>query len=522
VQVFGELPGFGMMSYPKIAPIDVPIPAERQSARRHYGVHPYFTRRPHNVVRSYILRYTREKDVVVDPFGGSGVTAIEAWLENRVGVQNDINPLANFIAEGVVNLSRGSIRDYTKALSALRERCERKLLAVERMSPAELEVLRQDLKMPRNIRLPRSSDVLFYHELFSPHQLASLALLKDAIDGISPSWLRRGMLLAWSATLAKVNKTFLSAEGRAESRGGSSIFSIYRYKVAKMPVELPVWQTFEERFSNVIAAKAEIDKTIEVKQRTTGWYGKFESYAEDIDALARRLKSQADYIFTDPPYGGHISYLDLSTLWNCWLDQMPSDSARGRELIVGGELAIQESSYVRRLGDAVTGCLSMLKKDRWMSVVFQHWNPAYFEAILSSAASEGAELRTAISQIGDPIWSMHKKKGSESVLAGEMILTFIKSGRRTLTPVSNDFDVSDAVKRVLSEVEGNEIYGELLFNKIIIAAWREGAIRSLGIAKSDFIHLIKKNGWHYDASRHCWARGLARGEASLFADAEYQ
>ena len=70
------------------------------------------------------------------------------------------------------------------------------------------------------------------------------------------------MLLAWSATLTKLNKTFLSAEGRAESRGGSSIFSIYRYKIAKHPIELPAWSTFKERALNVIDAKAEIDKAI--------------------------------------------------------------------------------------------------------------------------------------------------------------------------------------------------------------------------------------------------------------------
>ncbi len=65
-----------------IEPLKEPIAANRQGARRHYGVHPYFTRRPYNVVREYILHYSKEKDRVLDPFGGSGVTAIEAFLEN--------------------------------------------------------------------------------------------------------------------------------------------------------------------------------------------------------------------------------------------------------------------------------------------------------------------------------------------------------------------------------------------------------------------------------------------------------
>src|SRR5712692_8006074 len=111
-----------MNHYAKILPIESPIPADRQGAKRHYGVHPYFTRRPYNVVRRYILNYSKERDRVLDPFGGSGVTAIEAFLENRIGIQNDINPLANFIAQGVVDLSKGDSVDYKSALSDLKDR----------------------------------------------------------------------------------------------------------------------------------------------------------------------------------------------------------------------------------------------------------------------------------------------------------------------------------------------------------------------------------------------------------------
>jgi len=105
-----------MIKYNAILPIESAISAERQSAKRHYGVHPYFTRRPHNVVRRYVTHYSREGDRVLDPFGGSGVTAIEAFLENRVGIQNDINPLANFIA-AVSSISTKASYPTTSPLS---------------------------------------------------------------------------------------------------------------------------------------------------------------------------------------------------------------------------------------------------------------------------------------------------------------------------------------------------------------------------------------------------------------------
>jgi hypothetical protein len=86
-----------------IPTIEETIADERQRWARHYGVHPYFTRRSATVVRAYLGRYTQPGDVVLDPFGGSGVTAIEAFLMGRIGIQNDLNPFANFIAAAIAD-----------------------------------------------------------------------------------------------------------------------------------------------------------------------------------------------------------------------------------------------------------------------------------------------------------------------------------------------------------------------------------------------------------------------------------
>lgn len=498
-----------MNTYSTIHPIDVPISAERQSAKRHYGVHPYFTRRPYNVVRKYILNYSYQGDRILDPFGGSGVTAIEAFLENRTGIHNDINPMANFIAKGIVDLRHGDISAYRFALKTLHDRCEKKLAEIESSNEKELTRWLRVTTLPPNPRLPKNSDVEHYHDLFLPQQLVGLALLKETIDTLDNRYAKKGMLLAWSATLTKLNKTFLSAEGRLESRGGSSIFSIYRYKVAKKPVALPAWQTFHERALNVIAAKEEIDKAIELKERTGGWQGRFEIHGKDVEELADELDGRVDYIFTDPPYGAHISYLDLSTLWNVWLGDTPSQKDRERELIVGGEMGLDETTYVERLGKSIRACVKMLKPRRWMSVVFQHWNTSYFETILRSAAESGMELRAAISQVGDPIWSMHKKKGSESVLAGEMILTFFRSGKRQYVDKPRSFDIHGAVAEILDSAGAKYIYGEYLFNRIVMDAWQKGAIGALNISRTAFAELIKSHGWHYDGENHYWVRNNA-------------
>ena len=157
----------------------------------------------------------------------------------------------------------------------------------------------------------------------------------------------------------------------------------------------------------------------------------------------------------------------------------------------------------------------MLKEERWLSIVFQHWNVAYFEAILSAAADSGAELKAAVAQIGDPIWSMHKKKNQESVLAGELILTFHKTGVQRRLAASADLDLGGTIRRILASADANGVYGEDLFNQIVIEAWNKNAMGSLSVTKDEFARVIEDLGWRYDSIHHFWAKGN-QAPASLF------
>jgi hypothetical protein len=198
-------------------------------------------------------------------------------------------------------------------------------------------------------------------------------------------------------------------------------------------------------------------------------------------------------------------------MWNGWLGKNPPRQTRGMELIVGGEEAIPEETYVRRLSSAMTASLHMLRRDRWISVVFQHWNTAYFSAILSAAAECGADLRSAVSQVGDPIWSMHKKKSSQSVLAGEMILTFLKTGKANREQRAGSFDLEAWTKKALAPLAGRRVFGEYLLNQMIIEAWKKRAIHSLNVTKHDFSDLLQRNGWKYDAPSHSWIQHSGQG-----------
>ncbi len=504
--------------YARIEPIAHAIKASRQLARRHYGIHPYFTRRPPNVVRAYIEHYSRRGDRVLDPFGGSGVTAIEAFLSNRHGIHNDINPLANFIAREISDATHSSTHYIREAFAAVSAECRHLLRSIPRMTDHEVDGYLRNVPLPANIELPRNADVRRFYDLFATRELLALGILKQSIDKLAVQEARGQLLLAWSATVAKLNKTFLSARGRAESRGGSSVFSIYRYKVAKDPVVLLPWETFEERVRNIIKGKQEVLREIRFLQAPGPFCGKFECHDTDVLKLPDCIEP-VDYVFTDPPYGGHIAYLDLSTIWNHWLGFSVSPVLRREEIIVGGELNKSEDEYLELLWKSIQTCFQLLKPGRWISVVFQHWNTRYFEAILEAAEEAGGELRSAVTQVGDTIWSMHKKKNLERVLMGEMILTFFKDGpsRRQKRTV-NHMDIESLVDMVLPTVAGSNdsFHGELLFNRLIIEAWRRNALRSVRIQRDEFIRLLEDRGWHYDPKNHAWTRSPLERQKELW------
>lgn len=64
-----------------------------------YKMHKYFARRPYNVFNSIINYYTKEGDIIIDPFCGGGVTVFEALSLERKAIGVDINPLAAFITK---------------------------------------------------------------------------------------------------------------------------------------------------------------------------------------------------------------------------------------------------------------------------------------------------------------------------------------------------------------------------------------------------------------------------------------
>jgi len=80
-----------------VPPFDQPITTTKATAI--YNMHTYWSKKPHDAIRQYIRHYTQPGDLVLDPFCGSGSTALAALMEGRAAIAIDLSPAATFITK---------------------------------------------------------------------------------------------------------------------------------------------------------------------------------------------------------------------------------------------------------------------------------------------------------------------------------------------------------------------------------------------------------------------------------------
>lgn len=76
------------------------LPAEAHTPM--YNWHKYWARKTWNVVGQFVENYCPEGGIVLDPFSGSGVTAIEALRRGLRTIAIDLSPIANNILKATI------------------------------------------------------------------------------------------------------------------------------------------------------------------------------------------------------------------------------------------------------------------------------------------------------------------------------------------------------------------------------------------------------------------------------------
>ena len=469
-------------------PINYVIQPRKQASPIHFGPHPYFTKRAWNVVKKYVEHFSKEGELIGDPFGGTGTVCIEAALIRRRCIHYDLNPIANFIANSLSTLTNLDLLDTS--FRQVQENLERYINASTHLSGPEFW-------FPLNVPLPKDADVQFVHEYFSTTQLIQLSALRAFILEVNTKSVREALLFVFSSTLVKCNKGYHNTPRTHGIPGGgdSGLMKYYRYMIPRRPfAEQSVLSVFEAKYKSFFKAQLylrsmdfserEKEKLISVDRKS----------ATEMEEIA---DESIDYIFTDPPYGSKIAYLDCSTMFNAWLNFEVEKRDFESEVIAGGSLGKSQAEYIRLLQCSLTNIHRVLKPNRWFSIVFASSDPAHWHAVHDFATNLGFEHANTVCQ-PSPRKTVKKNQNPLTVFSGEMILNFKKriSGRAVVKKSYSETDpnrfILDVIERVIVENRGAATI-EAIMHSLIPSLLDSGLLNTVSEKPDDFNQLLKTN-----------------------------
>jgi len=348
-----------------------------------YNFHKYWSRKTWNVVGEFIENYCPQNGIVFDPFGGSGVTAMEALKRGRKAIIADLNPIASEITR--LTLQPANLAKLHEAFVRIEKSVKTEIINLYLTQcrkcgqefPFDVAIWKENrLTEVRYYKCPACGDEKkvtspaidfdfnqiakiqeteisewypnnkLYHvtgkpfmkkehyesldELFTKRNLKALAILIKAIESENSKDIRDFLKIGFSSMVHLCT----SMTPVRPTRPMSSAWTQHSYWSAPEFMEQNVWDKFE---SSIIGKQG----LIKAKEESNQYYGKikFAKKVEDViegdadvlvyngdclELMNKMIKKYGgkgcvDYIFTDPPYDSSIQYGELSYMWVAWL-----------------------------------------------------------------------------------------------------------------------------------------------------------------------------------------------------------
>lgn len=291
----------------------------------------------------------------------------------------------------------------------------------------------------------------------------------------------------FSGLVTKINLTT-----HKHNTGGpnASPFIYYRYRIAPDPANIDIIITLKKRFHSVIAAKKDIECFININ--TLHNLNIRQGDATDLNFLP---DESVDYIYTDPPYGSKIQYLDLSTMWNAWLDLPVTEDDFKKEAIEGGEHHQSKETYNNLISKSIKEMFRVLKFDRWLTFVYSHKDPEFWHLIIETAEECGFEYMGAVPQKNGRK-SFKKIQNPYTVLSGQLMINFRKSRNpKTMLKANIGMKISDivfqSIEGIIAKNDGATL--EEINDELIMKGLELGFLDLLRKEYSDITPLLMEN-----------------------------
>jgi len=349
-----------------------------------HDLHPYPAKYIPQIPGNLIAQLSFRGDLILDPFGGSGTTALEAIRLGRRAISIDANPVGTLVGKvKTSNIDADAITD--------------------------LQALRYSL-MNRSANLPQNPEMLCKeYESYIPvipnidkwfplTSRGELALIRARIETIVSDIARNIAQLALSRIILKAS--FQDSETRYSSK----------------PKEILIGETLKRYLASLDEVISSVIKTQPVLR-----YGSTEFITADArDVVDIVGKGKVDLIVTSPPYGNAMDYHLYHRFRLLWLGHDPVQMAKKE---IGSHLRHQKEktgfdSYLSEITQSLTSFYATLKEGRYIALVLG--DAVYEDKLYHGAETVGkAAIDLGFERIGIIERQLHETKRS-----------FIPAGRR--------------------------------------------------------------------------------------------
>ena len=510
-----------------------------------YEMHKYWGKKPANNLNLLLEKYSKIGDIVLDPFCGYGVFCSEAYILQRNVVLNDLNPIANYIEEQLLeknidliklenefNIIKNEMLNFTSnwytikinndncnVISTLRDENDKviKCKYTNSSSKKFLEHTFSDCekkefslfedaytindwypidKLIENSRISAKKDMAI-SDLFTKRALANHSRLLYLIKNISSGNELKLLLVAFTSNLANCSKLVPPTTSRGEMAQGAWMTGFY---IAKKYIENNVLHYFENRVKKVIKGKKDyldsfntlfsndnindlkqVDNINEFNEKTFGYY----LLNEDTKKLSLQDNS-IDYIFTDPPYGDTVPYFEQSIIWNSWLEKTP---------IYSNEIVISDSKkrtknieeYSKDMHSAISEIFRILKKDKYFSITFHSLSGLEWRAISNACLIVGFELSNFEWLVQNTFTP--RQLNRSKTIKGDVLITFKKPSKVIKTLEIDEVEFNNMIINKINQlIKENKNTTNTIFMEIIELIFNKRIL----IPKVDIFKLLNK------------------------------
>ena len=384
------------------------------------GFHKYWGKKPIESMCYLIEKCTKEGDIVMDSFLGSGLISRECLLRNRRFVGIDINPFSIEHASLMLNLP--SRQEYYQALikieNSVTERIKKTYQTSEgkiashylwegkeivsvwvkpetgrsriEMEPSELDLTfystYEDYKPQhfRNLSFFTNSRInvkptMTVSDIFTGRAMRNIDLLIEAFSDY-PAHLKRALLLTLTASAGQMSNMVFAIKnrksGKRNGKGdkievGSWVIGFW---LPHTHFEINVWNCFKNRAKKLLKALPDQRQSVYTVSNDPASVdvSDCDAWLINLDcrtALKEMPSQSVSFVCTDPPHSDRIPYLELSELWNSLLGYTVDFE---REIVVSNAKERQKSknNYNSEMTEFFTEVSRVLKPKGYIALYF--------------------------------------------------------------------------------------------------------------------------------------------------------